>query len=47
MVLSQGETLFIEGSEPHKMGILEDFSANIILAHDGQINMGLVFSSFG
>lgn len=39
-LISQGETLLIKGSEPHKMEILEDFSANIILAHDGRIDFG-------
>ena len=38
VTLSLGDTLLIANSEPHKMEVLEDFSACIILENEGQIN---------
>lgn len=38
VTLSLGDTYLIKDSEPHKMEILEDFSACIILEAEGQIN---------
>lgn len=38
VTLSVGDTLLIEDSEPHKLEILEDFSACIILDAEGRIN---------
>ncbi|HET7115544.1 MAG TPA: cupin domain-containing protein [Hanamia sp.] len=34
----QNETLLIKAHEQHKLEILEDFSASIILENDGKIN---------
>ena len=34
----QNETLLIKAHEQHKLDILEDFSASIILENDGRIN---------
>lgn len=34
----QNETLLIEAHKQHKLEILEDFSASIILENDGRIN---------
>ena len=36
--ICQGETLLIKAHEQHKMEILEDFCACIILENDGKIN---------
>ncbi|MEJ7830190.1 MAG: AraC family ligand binding domain-containing protein [Segetibacter sp.] len=38
VTLSLGDTYLIKDSEPHKMTILKDFSACIILDHEGRIN---------
>jgi len=38
VILSTGDSLLIPANEPHKMEILEDVSAFIILDSDGHIN---------
>lgn len=38
VVLAQDETILINANEPHKMDIIEDFRASIILEPDAQIN---------
>ncbi|WP_018614496.1 cupin domain-containing protein [Segetibacter koreensis] len=38
VTLMQGESLLIKANETHKMEILEDFSANVILNAEARIN---------
>ncbi len=38
VLLSQGDTVLIKANEPHKMDILEDFNASIILEPNASID---------